>query len=110
MRKLIGFALIALALALTGVSSFAMTKQHTSQVATAPTEIKGQVTHIMGHTLTVKDEEGKTHTFKASDPKSLEGIKVGDKVDVKLENGKAISIEKVESGPTEGSTEGESSK
>ena len=56
MRKLIGFALIALALALTGLSSFAMTKQHTSQVATAPTEIKGQVTHIMGHTLTVKDE------------------------------------------------------
>ena len=96
MRKLIGFALIALALALTGVSSFAMTKQHTSQVATAPTEIKGQVTHIMGHTLTVKDEAGKTHPFKAAGPKSLEGIKVGDKVDVKLENGKVVSMQKFE--------------
>ena len=95
MRKLIGFALIALALALTGVSSFAMTKQHTLQVATAPTEIKGQVTHIMGHTLTVKDEAGKIHTIKAADSKSLEGIKVGDKVDVKLENGRPASIQRI---------------
>jgi len=95
MRKLIGFALIALALALTGVSSFAMTKQHTSQVATAPTEIKGVVTHINGLSLTVKDEAGKTHMVKAADPKVLEGIQVGSKVDVKLENGKAASIQRI---------------
>ncbi|MGH7800897.1 MAG: hypothetical protein ACREOW_09760 [Thermodesulfobacteriota bacterium] len=96
MRKLIGFALIALTLALTGVSSFAMTKQHTSQVATAPTEIKGEVTYIKGHSLIVKDEAGKIHMVKAADPKALEGIKVGDNVDVKLENGKVVSMRKIE--------------
>ncbi len=97
MRKFIVAAFVALGLILSGVSSFAVTKQHTMQVVAAPTEIKGEVTKITAKTLKVKDEAGKTHRITVTDPKSLEGIKVGDKVDIKLEKGKPVSIEKVES-------------
>jgi hypothetical protein len=97
MRRLIGLALVvALALTFTGVSSFAATtKPSTKQVAAAPKEIKGAVTKVTAKTLTVKDEAGKSHLIRAT-AKLLEGIKVGDNVDVKEEKGKATSIEKVE--------------
>jgi hypothetical protein len=96
MRNLIGFALIALALTLTGLSSFAVAKQHTSQVSTTQTEIKGQVTKLSGQALMVKDEAGKIHLVKVSGPKALEGIKVGDNVDVRFQNGKMLSMQKIE--------------
>jgi hypothetical protein len=70
----------------------------TKQVAaaTAPTEITGTVTSIKGRRLKVKDEKGKTHSIKADSSKELQGIKVGDSVNVKLEKGKVVSIEKSE--------------
>ncbi len=96
MRRLIGFALVALALTLTGVGSFAATtKPSAKQVAPAQTEIKGEVTKVTAKTLTVKDEAGKSHKIIA-DSKELKGIKVGDKVEVTMAKGRAVSIEKPE--------------
>jgi hypothetical protein len=96
MRRLLGLAFVALALSLAGVNTFAATmKEPTRQVATASTEVKGEITHIKGHTLMLKDEAGKAHLVKATEAKMFEGLKVGDRVDVKLENGKAVSVEKI---------------
>jgi len=95
MRRLLGFAFVALALTITGVNAFAATKQHTKQVAVASTEVKGEIIRVKGHTLTLKDEAGKEHLVRAAETKMFEGLKVGDRVDVKLENGKAISVEKI---------------
>jgi Cu/Ag efflux protein CusF len=33
-------------------------------------------------TVTVKGPEGRVHTFRVRDPKNLQGVKVGDKVDI----------------------------
>jgi Cu/Ag efflux protein CusF len=95
MKRLVVFVLIGVMLALTGASSFAAMKHHKKQVAIAPIEYKGEVTQIKGSILTVKDEEGKTHNVRVTDPKALEGIKVGDKVDIKLEKGKPVSVQKM---------------
>ena len=98
MRKLLGLALVALALTLPGVSTFAATmNQPTKQVAVAPTEIKGEITHIKGNILTLKDELGKVHRVKISQASMLEGLKVGDNATVKMEKGKVASIQKAES-------------
>jgi hypothetical protein len=98
MRRLLGLMLVTLALTFTGVSSFAASmKEQTKQVATSSAEmIKGEITHIKGHTLTLKDEAGKTHYVKAADMKELKGLKVGEKVSVKMEKGKATSIQRIE--------------
>jgi len=105
MRRLLGLALVALALTLSGVSTFATTKQHAKQAAALPAEITGEITNIKGHTLMLKDEAGKESMIRTTDPKMLEDLKVGDKVTVKLENGKATSIQKVESEPAGSTTE-----
>jgi len=106
MRRLFIYAFTAVGLILGGISLFTVTEQHTKQVAAIAAEsneITGAVTDIKDNTLTVKDEAGKTHQIMADDPKALEGLKVGDMVKVAMENGKAVSIEKVESeAPTEG--------
>ena len=96
MQRLIGLVLVAFALGLAGLSTYAGTmKEPTRRVATASTEVKGEITHIKGHTLMLKDEAGKAHLVKATEAKMFEGLKVGDRVDVKLENGKAVSVEKI---------------
>ena len=113
MRKLIGFALVMLVLTLTGVSSYAVEKEHnehTKQEASEPTHIKGNVTGLMlrfkdeagkthlvdvtGVMLRVRDQAGKTHLVRVANPEDLEHLNIGNKVDVKLEHGKAVSIDK----------------
>src|ERR1700756_2361364 len=95
MRRLILATFMALGLILGGVSSFAVeTKQQTLPAVITPTEIKGE---IIGVILRVKDTTGITHLIRVFDPKELKGLKIGDNVDVKLEKGKAVSIEKAES-------------
>ena len=112
MRRLIRFALIGLALTFTGVSSFAATKEGTNQVASEQTKIKGEVTGVMlkfkdesgkvhtvdvtGVMLKVRDQAGKTHLVRVANPQELEKLNIGDNVDVKLEKGKAVSIEKAD--------------
>jgi Cu/Ag efflux protein CusF len=94
MRRLIVATFMGLGLILGGVSSFAAeTKQQTIPVVITPTEIKGE---IVGVVLRVKDKVGITHLIRVTDPKELKGLKTGDNIDVKLEKGKAVSIEKVE--------------
>jgi hypothetical protein len=70
-------------------------KQPAKQVAASPTEVRGEITHIKGHTLMLRDSAGKEHLVRATETKMFEGLKVGDRVDVKLENGKAASVEKM---------------
>jgi Cu/Ag efflux protein CusF len=106
MKRLIGSALVALALTLSGISAFAATvHQPTKHVAALPTELTGEITNIRGQILMLKDEAGKESMIRATDPKMLEGLKVGDRVTVKLENGKATSIQKLESEPAGNTTE-----
>ncbi|GBD39741.1 hypothetical protein HRbin37_02027 [bacterium HR37] len=91
MKRLFTFGLITLGLILGTVGSFAKTKANPVQ------ELKGEVVHIKDGLFTVKDETGKSHILKAADPKMLEGIKEGDKVEVKIEERKVTSIRKVQS-------------
>jgi len=46
-------------------------------------EVKGTVSKIEGNKLTIADDTGKEITVSVQDPKSLQGLKVGDRVLVK---------------------------
>lgn len=107
MRWLFIFTLTTLLISISGVSSFAAINQNKSVIANqganqsheiivAEKEISGQVTEIKdGNTLIIKDETGKTKSFKVTSPLILEQIKVGDRVKVIIESGGAASIQKV---------------
>ena len=75
-------------------------KQETKQEVAGETdklkEITGEVTQINigGHTLTVEDKSGKNHLVRFTGKKQLDGLKAGDMVHIKMENGKAVSIQK----------------
>ncbi len=95
MRKLIAITTLGLALSFSSLSfAFDYMDLYTKPVVDARTEITGQVTHIMGHTLTVEDKSGKNHLVRFTGKKQLEGLKAGDMVHIKMENGKAVSIQK----------------
>lgn len=96
MRKLIGSALVALMLVMTGVGTFAATQQSNRQIAAAKTMVTGQIAFIKGHSLTIKNQAGKEHTYRLGDPAMLKGFKAGEKVTLALENGKVTSIKKFE--------------
>ena len=74
-------------------------EQQTNQVAAVEitADITGQITAINGDILSVTDKVGKTHLIKITDPETLERIKVGDNVNIKIEKGLALSIKKTES-------------
>ncbi|MGH7802052.1 MAG: hypothetical protein ACREOW_15725 [Thermodesulfobacteriota bacterium] len=104
MRKLLFSTLIVAGLiSLGGVSSLATIQEDTMQVA-AISNVTGKITDIKndGNTLRIQDLSGKTHSFTVTDPKALQGFKVGDMVRVTMEEGKATSIQKVESAPSKG--------
>jgi hypothetical protein len=44
--------------------------------------------------VTFKGPEGNSHTVKAQDPKNLEKVKVGDKVEITYTEALGISVEK----------------
>jgi Cu/Ag efflux protein CusF len=46
------------------------------------------------HTVTVKGPQGGTETIKARDPKNLEGLKVGDMVEITYTQALAVSLDK----------------
>ena len=46
------------------------------------------------HTVTVKGPQGGTETIKAKDPKNLEGLKVGDMVEISYSQALAVSLDK----------------
>ena len=96
MRKLIGSALVALMLVMTGVGTFAATQQPIRQAAVKTSMATGQISLIKGHRLTLKDQAGKEHTYRLGDPAMLKGFKAGEKVTLALENGKVTSIKKFE--------------
>ena len=47
-----------------------------------------------GHTVTVKGPEGRTETIAVKDPKNLDGVKVGDLVDVTYTQALVVSLDK----------------
>jgi hypothetical protein len=47
-----------------------------------------------GHTVTVKGPEGRTETIAVKDPKNLDGVKVGDLVDVTYAQALAVALDK----------------
>jgi len=46
------------------------------------------------HTVTIKGPKGGTETIKARDPKNLEGLKVGDMVEITYTQALAVSLDK----------------
>jgi Cu/Ag efflux protein CusF len=46
------------------------------------------------HTVTVKGPQGGTETIKAKEPKNLEGLKVGDMVEISYTQALAVSLDK----------------
>lgn len=96
MRRLIGSALVALMVLMTGVGSFAATHQHNKQMAAAKTMTTGEIALIKSHTLTIEDRVGKEHVYRLDKPELVQGFKIGEKVTVALENGKVTSIKKFE--------------
>ncbi|MFI5324164.1 MAG: hypothetical protein ACHQ6U_11715 [Thermodesulfobacteriota bacterium] len=97
MKRILAAALVTLAITFTDVTVFAATIQGFTKQVAAATEIQGKITYIKGHILTIKDETGQKYHLTVSDPKMIEGLKFGDKVMVMEENGKASSIQKIES-------------
>src|ERR1700752_5396466 len=103
MKQLLIFILAGWFISINGVSSFAAINQHKNAIINqspnqlhgiivAEKEISGQVTEIKnGNILVIKDETGKTKSFKVTNPLVLEQIKPGDKVKVTIENGGAAS-------------------
>jgi hypothetical protein len=111
MRRLILSTLIVAGLvSLGGINSFATIQQSTIKVA-AISSVKGKVTAIKNDSnlLKIQDEAGKTYSFTVTDSKALQGLKVEDMVRVTMKEGKATSIQKVESAPSKNGSEGESS-
>ena len=51
--------------------------------------------YIKGDYLKLKDQAGKSHLIQADDPKTLKGIRIGDNVNVKIEEGIGVSVEKI---------------
>jgi len=93
-------ALLVIVLAFS-ISNSAMLAQEKANNFSHMTEIVGKVTSvspcylkIFPGSLTVKDEDGMDHIIKAPS-KILDGIRLGDSVYVKLEDGKAKSIIKL---------------
>ena len=58
--------------------------------------LTGTITAIdrKAHTVTVKGPEGRTQTITARDPKNLEGVKVGDLVELTYTQALAVSLDK----------------
>ena len=97
MRKLIAITTLGLALSFSSFSfAFDYMDLYTKPVVDARTEITGEVTQINigGHTLMVEDKSGKNHLVRFTGKKQLEGLKAGEMVHIKMENGKAVSIQK----------------
>ncbi|MGH7802203.1 MAG: hypothetical protein ACREOW_16530 [Thermodesulfobacteriota bacterium] len=102
-EKIILSTLIAAGLALIGIYAFAgishynnaINKQSTKLVAQAQSKVQGLVLYIKGDYLKLKDQAGKSHPIQADDPKTLKGIRIGDNVNVKIEEGIAVSAEKI---------------
>jgi Cu/Ag efflux protein CusF len=46
------------------------------------------------HTVTIKGPKGGAETIKAKDPKNLEGLKVGDMVEITYTQALAVSLDK----------------
>lgn len=91
MKRLFISMLIATGLTLVGVRSFAETEPQTGQMSGIGqikggkhTKYIGEITEIEGNTIELKNEIGKTNSFKLADPEAVKGLKVGDKVAIHL--------------------------
>ena len=98
MRMLLLSVLIGTGFVIGGVSLFATWNNQTQQVGAfdITADITGKITAIDGDLLSVKDEAGITHFIMVTYPKALEGLKVRDNVNMKIERGAVVSIEKAE--------------
>ena len=57
--------------------------------------VQGLVLYIKGDYLKLKDQVVKSHLIQADDPKTLKEIRIGDNVNVKLEEGITVSVEEI---------------
>lgn len=89
MGKII-LSIFIIAVFLLGANSFALSEQVIDQLSGIKSEITGEVTEVKGDTVTIKDEMGKTNTFKLSDSETPERVNVGDTM--------SINIRKLDSG------------
>jgi hypothetical protein len=96
MKSLIISSFIEAGIIFGGVSSFAITKQYAEYVVTAPTEIVGGVADYNNEQriLTIRGKGGQIYLIEIPDSRMIRDLRIGDNVIVKVENGKAVSIEK----------------
>lgn len=122
MRKLLFSTLIVALFSLVGINSFAVqmiprffipykqdekviaeSEQQTEQATPVEItgDIRGKLTAIEGEILSVRDKVGTTHIIMITDPETLEQLDVGDDVNLKIQKGLVVSIEKTDSKSTE---------
>lgn len=98
MRKFkttVGYVMMAVMLAIGGVSSFAATQHSVQQIAAKSSLVTGQITQINEHSLSVKDQNGNMHMINFKQSSMVQGLKDGDRVTVATNNGQATSIRKL---------------
>jgi uncharacterized protein YdeI (BOF family) len=76
--------------------------------------LSGQITNIKGDSFWLKDDTGKVHRVIPAEPSELAKIKVGENVTIRIDNGRAVAINKMENkGSSEsmkGGSQGQGSK
>ncbi|MGE5444660.1 MAG: hypothetical protein ACM3SR_08680 [Ignavibacteriales bacterium] len=97
MRSLFISGFIVLGLILDGESSFALARQYTVYVVPMTTEIPGQVADYNGPQgiLTIRDKNAGIHLIEIPDSRMVRDLRIGDNVVVRVQNGEAVSIERV---------------
>ena len=80
-----------------GGSSFAVAKQYAAYVVPATNEIAGQVADYNSQQgiLTIRDKNAGIHLIEIPDPRMIRDLRTGDNVIVRVQNGEAVSIQRV---------------
>jgi hypothetical protein len=74
-------------------------KQDTKKIVVIQSEVTGMVSFIKGDYLKVVDQKGEYYLIRADSVRTLKGIRIGDNVNVKIRDGMAVSIKKVQIEP-----------
>ncbi len=97
MKNLFISALIVVGVILSGGSSFAVANQYAAYVVPATTEIAGRVADYNSQQgiLTIRDKDAGIDLIEIPDSIMIGDLRIGDHVVVRVQNGEAVSIERV---------------
>jgi hypothetical protein len=97
MKNLFISALIVVGVIISGGSSSAVANQYTAYVIPATIKIAGRVADYNSQQgiLTIKDKDAGIELIEIPDSIMIGDLRIGDHVVVRVQNGEAISIERV---------------